>query len=141
MKYRLFFFASLVFVLLGIGHIIADLFISFFLNPNENDLYESMSLYYLNVFGFTRSIHELMKGFSLTMGFLLIAYGTLNLLLLKKAKELMVASSIINLVNAVVSTGLVALSVLYFHWPPIVGYSFSAVLFFILFVKNIPFHR
>lgn len=135
MKYKLYFFASLNFVLLGIGHIAAEFISRLFLNPQDNDLYKAMSLYYIRIFGFSRSIHDYMEGFSLSMGFLMLIYGGLNLILLKKGKEYILESRAVNLFNASASIVIVILSVLYFHWPPIIFYSISTVSFFIVFLS------
>lgn len=134
MKYKLYFFASLNFVLLGIGHIAAEFLSRLFLNPRDNDLYKAMSIYYIRIFGFSRSIHEYMEGFSLSMGFLMLIYGVLNLILLKIGKEFILESKAVTLFNASVCLVIVIISVLYFHWPPILLYSISTVSFFIVFL-------
>lgn len=136
MIYRLYFIASLIYVLLGIGHILSEFISRFFLNPKNNKLYADMSQYYIKVFGMERSIHEYMQGFSLTMGFLLFSFGALNVLIFYKGKELIVQYPFLSLFNSLSSMVIVILSVLYFHWPPIICYSISGFCFLMVYFKS-----
>jgi len=135
MIYKLYFIASLFYVLFGIGHILSEFISRFFLNPENNELYAEMSQYYIRVFGMDRSIHEYMQGFSLTMGFLLFSFGALNVLILHKGKELIERYRFLSLFNSLSSFIVVVLSVIYFHWPPIIGYAISGFCFFIVYLK------
>lgn len=100
-----------------------------------------MSLYYLNVFGFKRSIHELMKGFSLTMGCMLMFFGVLNLMLLKMWKDQVATNPVLAILNSTASLVVLSLSLAYFHWPPIAGYLLSTLIFFVIFIRSIKLNK
>lgn len=136
MNKRLYFFASFIWVVLGIGHIMAEFISRYFLNPTNNLLYQSMSAFDIRIFGFTRSVLTYMHGFSLTMGLLMFVFGVLNLLFLKEAKDLVLKSEIILAFNGLTSLLICLLSIIYFHWPPIVLFFICGVCFFTIFFKN-----
>jgi arginine exporter protein ArgO len=95
-----------------------------------------MSIFKISVFGFTRSILTYFHGFSLTMGCLMIAIGTLNLLFLKEAEQQVLNSKLLSFINGAVALCIAGLSIVYFHWPPIILFLICSGCFFIIFYKN-----
>jgi hypothetical protein len=136
MNHRLYLFASSIWIILGIGHIIAEFIFRYFFNPTSNLLFKSMSTFDIRIFGFTRSVLTYMNGFSFTMGFLMLCFGILNLIVFQEAKELVLNSKKILICNGVISLIMSLLSIIYFHWPPIILFIFSGVCFFTIFFKN-----
>ena len=136
MKYTLYLLASLVFLVLGSCHLFIDAFPSFFIEPDPRQYYPLLEKYRLSAFGFSRNIFEFLKGFSQTMGVFMIFYGALNLVLLKTGKEFILSNNYILSLNSLLSVLLVVLSVFYFHWPPIILFSFSFVCYLIIALQN-----
>lgn len=100
--------ASVLFIALGILHIIAHLMGT--LNPDKSvlDIFNQMADYKIQLFG----EHNLLKfhtGFSFMMGFLLSAFGFQNLMVANSINKKSLISILIITVIALV------LSIVYFH--------------------------
>lgn len=134
-NHYLYFIASLVILLLGIGHILIELLSWYLLGPPDPKVFTVMLNHRISIFGMDRSLWEFMKGFSLTMGTLMVGYSIFNLLLWKRSRNIIKQNYWLSLSNAVLCLVVGVLSVIYFHWPPIIGFFISAILYFAEYVN------
>ncbi|MBX9850740.1 MAG: hypothetical protein K2X86_03175 [Cytophagaceae bacterium] len=137
MKYKLYLFASLIFLIQGFCHLLIDALPALFLDPDPLQYYPLLDELRLNVFGTSRTMLDFLKGFSQTMGVFMVFYGGMNLILLKTGDEFILSNNYILFLNCILSALLVLLSVLYFHWPPVIFFSFSFVCYLIIVVQNL----
>jgi hypothetical protein len=132
-----FMIASILILLLGIGHMIIELLSWYLLGPPDPQVLRTMFTHRVTVFGFTRTLREFMKGFSITMGTFMISYGSLNLIIWKKSLSIIQENSWISLWNAMVCFIVALLSVLFFHWPPIISFFLCSLLYLLEYFKSL----
>ena len=118
-------FGAWIFMIVGLGHLYVQLF------ATEADSSAASRLRQIEVQlpGVQRSILQLHSGFSLTMGYLLIGYGMLNLLILRALGNEPARLRAIWRFNSVVSLGLAVLSLRYFFIFPSGSFSITTVLY------------
>lgn len=121
------------FILVGTGHIFTDLFGP--KTPDQNEFIQTMKDFTIQLAGTETSIFSLHQGFSLTMGALLIAYGLLNLLILRNNHPTSPATNILML-NILISVACVVLSALFFFTVPIVLTSLACLGFIVSFLTR-----
>lgn len=104
------------FIVVGVGHIVTDL-----LGPKTSKqmgYIQTMKDSTLSLLGTDTTVFSFYQGFSIMMGLLLTSYGLINLLIVKNNKESNVAKNII-LLNILVASACVILSIKYFFIVPI----------------------
>jgi len=123
--------ASWAFVTVGIGHTFTYLFSP--KNTEQIDFIEKMHSFSISIANQNVSIFSFYEGFSLMMGLLLIAYGSINLLISKNNTSSIIPANII-VFNILVSSTALVFSIIYFFIVPVVftglatlGYSFSLI--------------
>lgn len=133
MKYYLFLFASLAILILGVGHLIFEVFQNALLGPPDPEVQRVLVSYQIQVFGFSRSLSEFMHGFSATMGVFMIAYGSLNTLLIAGIPASILSYPAVSLFNALLCLTVFLLSCVFFHWPPIIFFFLAFVAYLLVF--------
>lgn len=101
----------------------------------DPEIFQSMKDSYMSLFGFKRNLAQFMEGFSLTMGVFMFFYGGMNMILYRKAMELFFKVPFLFLWNGVLSLLVSILSMIYFHWPPVIIFCLSAILNTFLYFK------
>lgn len=129
---KLYKIASTAFIILGVLHIMAHIIGN--INPNKTTIIvlNQMANHKIQLFG-EHSLLKFHTGFSLMMGFLLLAFGIQNLLIAKIIYKKYLISIII--ITAII----LVLSIIYFHLLAI-GFIFTSLVCYVLSYKNKYFH-
>lgn len=102
------------YILVGLGHLVTSMSVP--VTAERVEIIQAMKDFPIVMLGTESNLYLFHEGFSLMMGFLLFAYGLLNLLVVRKNK---IPSKDIIAVNIVVSLVALALSIRYFFIVPI----------------------
>jgi len=127
--------ASLIIATLGSGHVLIEFFSPWIVEKPYPQFYHTVTNFKLNMFGFTRSYEEFRKGFSLTMGVFMIAFGGFNFIVSKKSFGAIQSHPVLSLFNALLSLTVCILSILFFHWPPIIFFFIAFILYLWVFIS------
>ena len=134
MRKIIFLLASLSFFILGIAHVIGHFIVMHELKGSM--IYLNMDSVEISVIGTKKSINEFLKGFSITMGVLMIFIGLLNFLTWVRFNDEILKAPSLLLLNALLALTLALLSVFYFPWPPIIVFSLVFFAFSFLFITS-----
>lgn len=114
-----------IFILVGVGHTYFQLFET---SANSNAA-ASLQQIQVQLPAAQRTMLELNTGFSLVMGYLLIVYGSLNLLIMRAFGNDLARLRSIWRFNSAVSLGLALLSFRYFFIFPSGSFTITTVLY------------
>lgn len=114
-----------IFMVVGLGH----LYFQLFETAADSSAATQLRQIQVQLPGIQRSMLQLHSGFSLTMGYLLIGYGVLNLLILRALGNEPARLLAIWRFNSAVSLGLAVLSLRYFFLFPSGSFSITTVVY------------
>jgi hypothetical protein len=134
-NYYCYILASAIIAILGSGHVLIEFFSPLMIEKPYPEFYHSVTSFKLNIFGFTRSYEEFRKGFSLTMGVFMIAFGGFNFILSKQSFDTIQNHPILSLFNAILALLVFVLSILFFHWPPIIFFFIAFILYLWVYIS------
>lgn len=135
MEKILFYLGTGAYIFLGIIHLIGHGIVVFELQ--ESLIGFGMKTFEVNIFGMKNSIMSFLNGFSVSMAFLMIVYGSMNLLIVKDKFR-----SSVYIFNALVSATFVLFSFFWFDKLLVLLYSVLFLLFLWLLVFSLFFsHR
>ena len=129
---RLFTAGALTFVLLGVVHSLSLFGTPVGANDTERQLLELMTNYKFNLVGSSRSMAELMRGFSVTFMLAAIGLGALDLLVCREGTSLLKR---IALLNAIWLAAMTAISLRYFFVVPTAFLAVTLLIFAAAWLK------
>jgi hypothetical protein len=131
---RLFKLGGVVLVLLGLVHAISLLEKLVPANDTEKQLLDLLTNYKFNLMGSSRSMNDLLRGFSISFMLAALGFGALDLVLSGECSGLLKR---VALVNAIWLAAMTAISVHYFFVAP-TAFLVVALLIFVLAWLKLP---
>ncbi|WP_110518998.1 LIC_13387 family protein [Herpetosiphon llansteffanensis] len=125
-----------IFMIVGLGH----LYFQLFKTAADSSAASQLQQIEVQLPGAQRSMLQLNSGFSLAMGYLLIGYGVLNLLILRALGNEPARLRAIWRFNSAVSLGLAVLSLRYFFIFPSSSFTITTVLYALASRQTQPQH-
>lgn len=121
-------------IMCGLGHLMLELF-----GEKSSEIIKTMESLTVSMPGKETNMFLLDTGLSLIMGFMLLAYGIINLLITVKNKEVILPSKQIMFVNIVFSLIAFLLVYKYLFIIPIIFTGIAFVSFLSAYVLNLKF--